>query len=158
MPSSTWSRLHHLPLQLPSSLLCCHRACRVRLEEVHIRITLSMQATNCGLFFRVIPRRRNFMVSVESSKMTEACTIEIWNEKKLLSKLKTKPGFQNKINTAQTTETKALKRSKESKQHKTTVKQNLQRNVNRQFYFRGFYSLSPVILYWCSLVSIFSFC
>ena len=32
------------------------------------RITLSMPATNCGLFFRVTPRKRNFMVSVKSSK------------------------------------------------------------------------------------------
>ena len=69
----------------------------------------------------MIPRKRSFMVSVESSKMAEACTIEIWNKKKFLSKLEIKPGFQNKINTAKKTETEVLKQLKKSKQHKTRV-------------------------------------
>ena len=55
----------------------------------------------------------------------------------------TKPGFQNRCNTAQATKIKALKRAKESKQNKTTVKQSLQGNVDWQFCSRGF-TLSPV--------------
>ena len=39
-----------------------------QLGEARDRITLSMPGTNCGLFFRVIPRKRNFMVSVKSSE------------------------------------------------------------------------------------------
>ena len=39
-----------------------------QLGEARDRITLSMAATNFGLFFRVTPRKRNFMVSVKSSK------------------------------------------------------------------------------------------
>ena len=39
-----------------------------QLREARDRITISMPATNCGLFFRVTPRKRNFMVSVKSSK------------------------------------------------------------------------------------------
>ena len=57
----------------------------------------------------------------------------------------TKPGFQNRSNTAQTTKPKALKRAKESKQNKTTVKQSLLgNNVDWQFCSRGF-DLSPVM-------------
>ena len=61
--------------------------------------------------------------------------------KKPLSKTlssETRPGFQNESSTAQTTKTKALKRAKESKQNKTTVKQSLQGKVDWQFCFRGF--------------------
>ena len=61
--------------------------------------------------------------------------------KKPLSKTRsreTKPGFQIKSKTALTTKTKALKRAKESKQNKTTVKQSLQRKIEWQFCFCGF--------------------
>ena len=50
----------------------------------------------------------------------------------------TKPGFQNKSNTAQTTKTKVLKRTKESKQNKTTEKQSLEGKADWQFCFHGF--------------------
>ena len=55
--------------------------------------------------------------------------MKLKNSSQRLEGSETKPGFQNKSNSVQATKTKALKRAKESKQNKTTVKQSLQGNV-----------------------------